>query len=878
MLTASLEALIPYPGRGSGRFSGFLTTHPASHKALLPISRREERVIEDSAGRLRMRAAERNRPKKEKLGEPLPGSTEHAPTSSRSGMTPAEADALLRENVLLKTRLTRLSEASRRVSENLDLDIVLNEIIENACYVTGALYGALLTYDQSGDIRDFITSGLSPQEIEGMNTLPRGLGLLGHISEIREPLTITDIASHPSSVGFPKNHPPMKSFLGMPIRHRGEHVGNIYVAEKDDGGQFTAEDQEVLVMFASQAGAAISIARTHREEQQAHADLKALVNISPVAVLVFDGKTGDLLSFNDETRRMVGNLNAPGRSHNQLLEVMALRRTDGSDIPLDELPIMKALKTGETVIADEIVIHPPAGRAPITTLVNARPVRGANGDIVSVVATMQDITPLEEMKRQRAQFLNDVSHELRTPLTAIKGSASTLLGSPLLPDPVETRQFLRVIDEQSNRIRNLITDLVDLTHIESGMLSISPEPTEIAGLLDLARESYVHLRGPASPVELDIPSNCPRVMADKTRILQVLDNILLNVTRRSSRSSTLRIRALRRDMYVAVAVVEEGAGTATARPAWQYERFPSSTHADEGRNGDDKGIAISRGIVEAHGGRLTSQEGKKNGGRGFTFTIPVVEEAAKPAEQAQPRSPSSRTTDGGRARVLVIAENTETRRYVHGTLTQEGIPTAMTGDPNEAEMLIAAQDPQLVLFEPTLPWSDAFEMLGRIGSISDAPVIFVTGHGWDQQIGRAFELGAVDYIAKPFTATELVTRIELALRRGRPAGWREASGHYWHDGLSVDYAERKVTVANRSVNLTVTEYKLLTELSRAAGRVLSHEQLLSRVWGPLYASDARILRQYIKELRRKLGDLAAHPKYIFTEPGVGYRMAKPSTH
>ena len=793
-------------------------------------------------------------------------------------MTPAEADALLRENVSLKTRLKNLSEASRRVSENLDLGIVLQEVIDNARRLTGARYAALLTYDPSGDTGDFITSGLSHQEIEGMDTLPRGLGLLGHISEIREPLRLTDIASHPSSVGFPENHPPMKTFLGMPVRHRGEHVGNIYLTEKDGGGHFTGEDQEVLVMFASQAGAAISNAHTHREEQRIRADLEALVNISPVAVLVFDGKTGDLLSFNDETRRMVGKLNAPGRAHKQLLEVMALRRTDGSDIPLDELPIMKALKSGEAVIADEIVIHPPAGRAPITTLVNARPIRGENGDIVSVVATMQDITPLEEMKRQRAQFLNDVSHELRTPLTAIKGSASILLGSPLLPDPVETRQFLRVIDEQSNHMRNLINDLVDLTHIEAGTLSIGPEPTEIAGLLDLARESHVHLRGPTSPVELDIPSDCPMVMADKTRILQALDNILLNVTRSSSSSSTVRMSALRRDVYVEVSVLVEGGGAATNRPGWQVERLSSSTLENGGRSGDGKGIAISRGIVEAHGGRLTFQEGKKGGDRGFTFTIPVVDEAAEPAGQAQPRSPSSRTTDGGRVRVLVIAENPETRRHVRSTLTQEGIATAMTGDPNEAERLIAAQDPHLVLFEPALPWSDGFETLARIGSISDAPVIFVTGHGWERQIGRAFELGAVDYIAKPFTATELVTRIEVALRRGRSAGRGEPSGHYLHDGLSIDYVGRKVTVANRPVNLTPTEYKLLTELTADAGRVLTHEQLLRRVWGPLYAIDARIVRQYVKEVRHKLGDDAAHPRYIFTEPGVGYRMAKSSTH
>ena len=254
----------------------------------------------------------------------------------------------------------------------------------------------------------------------------------------------------------------------------------------------------------------------------------------------------------------------------------------------------------------------------------------------------------------------------------------------------------------------------------------------------------------------------------------------------------------------------------------------------------------------------------------------MVDEAAELAEQAQPRSPSSRTTDGGRARVLVIAEDPETRKYVRSTLTQEGFATAVTSDLDEAERLIAAQNPHLVLLEPALPWADGFEMLVRIGRISDAPVIFLSGRGWDQQIGRAFELGAFDYISKPFTATELVARIEVALRRGRSAGRGEPSGHYLHDGLSVDYAERKVTVANRPVNLTPTEYKLLAELAAAAGRVLTHEQLLRRVWGPLYASDARIVRQYVKEVRHKLRDDAARPKYIFTEPGVGYRMAKPS--
>ena len=147
-------------------------------------------------------------------------------------MKSPEAADLLQEIESLRTRLSKLSEASRRVSENLDLSIVLQEVIDNARYLTGARYGALLTYEPSGSIKDFITSGLSPEEIELLNTSPQGLGLLGYMNEIRDPLRLTDIASHPSSVGFPENHPPMKTFLGMSIRHLGEHVGNIYLTEK----------------------------------------------------------------------------------------------------------------------------------------------------------------------------------------------------------------------------------------------------------------------------------------------------------------------------------------------------------------------------------------------------------------------------------------------------------------------------------------------------------------------------------------------------------------------------------------------------------------------------------------------------------------------
>ena len=810
-------------------------------------------------------------------GGKLAASAKRTNVPRQDKLPPSNGDDLSREIASLRTRLSDLSEASRLVSESLDLDVVLQKVIDSARSLTGAQYGALLTYEHSGGLQDFITSGLSDAEIERLTTLPQGLGLLGYLNEIREPLRLSDISRHPKSVGFPSGHPPMRTFLGMPIRYRDEYVGNIYLTEKAGGAEFTSEDQEVLVMFASQAGAAISNARRYQEEHQARADLEALVNISPVGVVVFDARTGDLVSANDETRRLVGEIKQPGRTLADLLAVMPVRRADGSAIPIEELPPVKAMTRGETILADEIVIHPPDGRSAITALVNARPIRQDGGDIVSVVTTIQDISPLEQMKRQRTEFLRSLSHELRTPLSAIKGSTSTLLSSTYPLDPSETLQFLRVIDEQSDHMRRLINNLVDITQIEFGTLTIDPESADVAALLRRARDAQSQAED-GTTIELEFAPNLPRVMADEPRMMQVFGHLIASVSRSVPGSSSVRLAAVQEDAYVAVTVDGKDAGTATPGSPRQLGRLSrSANEAAEGRIGrEDLGIAISVGIVEAHGGRLSVKDGQDGRGRGFTFTIPVANDAAFLNEPERPRTQSFPGSHEGQARVLGLVADPETRRYVRDVLSQADLSVAVAGDVEEAEGVIEMQKPHVILLEPGLSRSEGLEMLVRICRVSGVPVIFVAGHGWNQYIGRAFELGAFDYIAKPFTSTELLARVGAALRRGSTAGGMEPSLPYLHGDLAIDYVEREVSVAGRPVYLTATEYKLLVELSAAAGRVSTHEQLLRRVWGPLYASDARIVRTYVKELRHKLGDDAARPQYIFTEPGVGYRMPRPS--
>ena len=446
-----------------------------------------------------------------------------------------KADELRGENQALRERLSRLGEASLRISESLDLNTVLREVVESARDLTGAGCSGIATMDGSGQLQDFVTSGLSPEEHQRFLDLPHGPGLWEYLRQVPQPLRLKDLAAHLRSLGFPDDPTLARSFLGAPIRHQGVQVGNFYLADKEAEQEFTSEDEEVLALFASQAGAAIANARKHREEQRARADLEALIDTSPVGVVVFDARSGQVASLNQESRRIVGDLCRPGRSAEELLEVLRVRRADGQEIDLEKSPLAQALGEATTIRAEEIILEVPDGRK-VRTLINATPIRSDQDEVESVVVTLQDMTPLEELERLRAEFLGMVSHELRAPLTSIKGCAATVLGASSALDPAETLQFFRIIDEQADHLRDLIGDLLDAARIETGTLSVAPEPADLAVIVDQARNTFLS-GGGRNPVRIDLPPDLPRVRADRQRIVQVLVNLLTNAARHSPESS-----------------------------------------------------------------------------------------------------------------------------------------------------------------------------------------------------------------------------------------------------------------------------------------------------------------------------------------------------
>ncbi len=661
---------------------------------------------------------------------------------------------LRRENRALKGRFARLSGAVLRISSSLDLDTVLQEVIDSARALTGSRKGIITTIDGRGRLVDFLTSGFTPEVLQELVAWPEGPRFFEHLRDLSEPFRRADVPGYLTSLDLPVAPWFTKTLQGAPMHHRGEHLGHFFLGDKENGETFTDEDEEIMVLFASQAAAAIANARTHRAVERARADLQALVQTSPVGVVVFEPGTGRMASVNREAHRIVEAIRTPGSPPEQLLEVMTCRREDGSEFSLADIPLARYLESATGVRSEEIELSVPDGRS-VRMLINVTPLHAEDsGEVISVVVTMQDLAPFEELERQRADFLRMVSHELRAPLASIKGSAGTVLEASPPASRAEMVQFFRLINGQANHMRGLVANLLDAGSIEAGTLTVAPEPTSVTALVDRARTTFLS-GGSRNPVLVDLPQDLPGAMADRERIEQVLNNLLSNAARHAPETSPIRVEATRDGMHVAISISDEGRGIPPDELPRLFSRRPGLM------GGTGLGLAICKGLVEAHGGRIRAESGGPGLGARFTFTLPVAADAV----EAVHAGGGVRAVPDGRARVLVVDDDPHMLRFVRDALGAAGFTPLATADPRELSHLLETERPDLVLLDLIFPGTDGIELMKRVPELSDLPVIFISGYGNDETIAKALELGAADYIVKPFSPTELTARVRAALRR-----------------------------------------------------------------------------------------------------------------
>lgn len=225
--------------------------------------------------------------------------------------------------------------------------------------------------------------------------------------------------------------------------------------------------------------------------------------------------------------------------------------------------------------------------------------------------------------------------------------------------------------------------------------------------------------------------------------------------------------------------------------------------------------------------------------------------------------------------VLIVDDDIRMLRMMKRMLELEGFQTITANSGEAALKVFEKETPDLVLLDIMMPDMNGYNVCQHLREFSDVPIIMVTAMGDDKQKVEGLDIGADDYVTKPFSASELAARVRAILRRVGSKE-RQSKSIFKYKDLIIDYSSNRVSLKDNELILTSTEYRLLSYISQNAGRVVTPDQLLNKVWGEAYLGTPHLLQVNIARLRKKLGDDAKNPSYILTRPGIGYIMADSS--
>ena len=227
-------------------------------------------------------------------------------------------------------------------------------------------------------------------------------------------------------------------------------------------------------------------------------------------------------------------------------------------------------------------------------------------------------------------------------------------------------------------------------------------------------------------------------------------------------------------------------------------------------------------------------------------------------------------------RILVVDDEPRYLKLIRYNLESVGYQVSCVATGEEALESVALKPPDLIILDLRLPGKDGFQICEQIREFSTVPIVMLTALGEEQDKVRGLQVGADDYVTKPFSARELLARVEAVLRRARLSDIPSTEPSFSCPGLNIDFLARRVVVRGEEVKLSPTEYRLLHCLAANAGRVMTQEELLESVWGTHYRGQYEGLRMYVLRLRQKIEEDAHEPRYILTRPGIGYMLASPT--
>ncbi|MDQ2810010.1 MAG: GAF domain-containing protein, partial [Chloroflexota bacterium] len=741
-----------------------------------------------------------------------------------------ELAAANRELVVRNQRLEELYQISHQLTTTLELDEILQRGLQLVTSIGGVQRGSVMLKDlQSGQLVYQATVGRPNMVAKGTPTPFQTDGLLGWVVRERQGIMVNDVLADPRWAKSTQWGSGVRSLLSVPLLS-GEDLLGVVNLTHPEPNHFDEGHLRLISTVANEMSIAIHNATlysfiTEQFEREAAA-LRVQEAEASKLNAVLGSITDGVLVFDFDHRVILMNSAAEGLlgvSAQQLLGLQMPQSLQQLDLAPDTLQLLTQLTMLPTL---------PLGSTPwqnrfqltnqVVNVIVSR-VSSVQREMLGVVMTFRDVTKEVEVDRMKSEFISLVSHEMKTPMTSIKGYTDLILMGSVGAISDMQKSFLNVIKSNTDRLSALVSDLLDLSRIETGRIKLELKYVQLEDLInDVVASLRTQIESKHQTVTVQVPWGLPDIKVDSQRVLQVLTNLVSNANKYTPEDGTITI-LVEEDAggTLIVRVRDTGIGMATKDQERLFERFFRADHPGvQTVSGTGLGLVIAKSLVEMHGGTM-SVESELGAGSTFTFTLPLrvgddvavrvpelppglpvllpvdlsattvpvlartMEElsddldlsdfdlAVAASDALTNRPPAAAPTDGVPAdppaplpHVLVVDDDPDTRRLLGLQLAGHGFRVSEASGGREALALAAADRPDLITLDVMMPGLDGFETLAALkeaAATAQIPVVMLSVLPEEE---RGFALGATDYLPKPPDPEQLMDIIREVLAHG----------------------------------------------------------------------------------------------------------------
>lgn len=512
--------------------------------------------------------------------------------------------------------LAALTAIAAQVNCTQDLAEILSGALKTTLEVIGQESGEIFLIDEeSGELILHTHLGLSAAFVAEEAVIRPGECLCGQAISSPDMMIVPDMAGHPGRSRQACLREGFRSCIRLPLRARGEVLGLLNIQSREQH-EVSRADEELLVAIGNQIGIAIANAQLIDDAEQRRATLDSVMN-SLVDGLILVDRRGGIAYVNPCAEEMLG---LPAQTLvGQTLEAMG-GEVEERIVQAEQVlaHLQAAARDPQNTAAVEFTLAPPLSRILQTRFFA---IHDASGGHLGLGLLLRDITREKELDEMKSQLLATVSHELRTPLASIKGFATTLLRQDVEWEETSRREFLAIIDEESDRLSELIGNLLDMSRAEAGTLRVEPEPSDLRPIVqETVAEFQMITRD--HPIEVLLPQTLPPVLTNPRRVRQILRNLVENAVKYSPDGGPIRVTVQTGAGNVQISVADQGIGIEPEHLDRIFERFYQVDSASTRKvGGAGLGLPICEAIVKAHKGDIWA-ESQPGAGSTFHFTLP----------------------------------------------------------------------------------------------------------------------------------------------------------------------------------------------------------------------------------------------------------------